>query len=130
MSPSSARGSKSQKPRKRGKKAVKGPNTAEVVEALNHRLRRDVLRWIHDNGNEPTSPVSLSKTLGEDLSSVSYHVTVLLQKKALTQAGTRQRRGAMEHFYVSTVLDNEIAMSVLEKTRKTDQSSPKRRKAS
>lgn len=116
--------------RKRGKKKLPEPDTAEVVEALNHPLRRKILRAIHGNENEPISPVTLSKELGEDLSSVSYHVTVLLQKKSLTQVGTRQRRGAMEHFYISTITKDEVAEIVLRQTKDKDEggSSKRRRK--
>lgn len=117
-----------QKGNKRGKKKLPEPDTAEVVEALNHPLRRKVLRAIHGNKNEPISPVTLSKELGEDLSSVSYHVTVLLQKKSLTQVGTRQRRGAMEHFYISTITGDKVAKIVLEQTKDKDEGGTSRRR--
>jgi hypothetical protein len=48
------------------------------------------------------SPNELSKELGEGLGQVSYHVKVLLENNCIELVKTKQRRGAIEHYYRAT----------------------------
>ncbi len=73
------------------------PDTPKLLTALNHPLRRRVLRALQ--ARENASPVELARALDESLSSVSYHVTVLVDCKTLRLVRTQQVRGALEHFY-------------------------------
>jgi len=69
-----------------------------LVKALDHELRQHILLAAIKG---EVSPNELSKSLGEGLSQVSYHVKVLREDCGgiLRITRTRQRRGALEHFY-------------------------------
>jgi hypothetical protein len=45
------------------------------------------------------SPVALAREFDEPLGNVAYHVLQLHRQGFLEEAGSRPRRGAMEHFY-------------------------------
>ena len=49
---------------------------AELISALNHVLRRDILRLMHSSA-EARSPVDISEELDQPLAGVSYHVQIL-----------------------------------------------------
>ena len=65
--------------------------------ALKHELRRKILRLMSDR--RKASPCELAKELGEKLSNVAYHVRVLAASGALKPVGSKQVRGARQHFY-------------------------------
>jgi DNA-binding transcriptional ArsR family regulator len=69
-----------------------------LMKGLDHVLRQHILLAAVQS---EVSPVELSKALGEDLSQVSYHVTVLRDHCGGMIEETRRepRRGAVEHFY-------------------------------
>lgn len=94
----------------------------DLLKALVHPLRRQILRLLHSS-NEPFSPVQIEKELGlgGELSSVSYHVTVLFGYKVLRRTGKRQVRGAMENFYASRVEDVPWLRGVLSRTQESDE---------
>ncbi len=97
-----------------------------LLKAINHPLRRQVLRLLHSSG-ESVSPIQIERELGlggavgEKLSSVSYHVTVLSGYNAIERVGERQVRGAMEHFYASNVEDVAWLRGVLSRTQESDE---------
>lgn len=49
--------------------------------------------------NRPISPVELNREMDMGMSNIAYYVKTLREKGALVLVKTRQRRGAMEHFY-------------------------------
>jgi DNA-binding transcriptional ArsR family regulator len=69
-----------------------------LIQALDHHLRRDLLRLFLKRGE--VSPVEASRFLKEPLANVSYHVRVLADTGALRASRTRERRGVFEYFYV------------------------------
>ncbi len=71
----------------------------EVAKALSHSVRAQVLDLI---GEGKASPRQVAERLGQDLSSVAYHVRVLHRLGCLELVETHQRRGATEHFYEVT----------------------------
>jgi hypothetical protein len=73
--------------------------------------------------DEPQSPIKLSRALRTPLSNVTYHVSVLHQLGVIARVGQRQVRGAVEHFYDSTVKDNAAVQAMLEGTRELDEDS-------
>jgi DNA-binding transcriptional ArsR family regulator len=105
--------------KKRGRGKAESERQAMLIGALNHQLRRRILRVLHA-GDEPRSPVQLAKELEEPLSTVSYHVTVLIGFCALEPAGERQVRGTVEHFYASTVAAEANLTAMLEATAEAD----------
>ncbi|HKI66531.1 MAG TPA: hypothetical protein VJ989_04615 [Solirubrobacterales bacterium] len=68
------------------------------LKALDHELRQHILLAAL---TDEVSPIGLSKSLGEALSQVSYHVKVLRDDCGgiLLRTRTEQRRGALENFY-------------------------------
>jgi DNA-binding transcriptional ArsR family regulator len=72
-----------------------------LVNALNHRLRRQILRAMPD-GNA-ASPRELAERLGEPLGNLSYHVRVLAECGALVLVEEKRVRGTTQHFYRSSV---------------------------
>jgi DNA-binding transcriptional ArsR family regulator len=77
------------------------PNNHTLLNALNHRLRRQILRAMPD-GN-PTSPRELADRLEEPLGNLSYHVRVLADCGALELVDEKRVRGTTQHFYRSSV---------------------------
>src|SRR5262245_40494098 len=93
--------------------------TARLIDAVNHPLRRKVLRALHDS-NEALSPKRLAQILGEGLSNVSYHMKVLAKRHAVKKTRSRQIRGAREGFFVSRVAGNERVIAILADTEGED----------
>lgn len=77
------------------------PDAEALLKALDHRMRRKVLRAIDDQGRR-TSPNRVANALELSLSSVSYHFRVLAGFGMLELVERRQNRGAFEHFYRPT----------------------------
>jgi DNA-binding transcriptional ArsR family regulator len=73
-------------------------NTA-VLTALNHPIRRQILRYLENNNNGGVSPKKLSENLNQPLGNVAYHIRILAESGVVKLATTKPRRGAVEHFY-------------------------------
>lgn len=71
-----------------------------VVKTLAHPLRYRVLTVL---ARRVASPRQLADELEEPLGRVSHHVRVLARLGAIELVRTRQRRGAIEHFYRAVV---------------------------
>lgn len=91
-----------------------------LIAALNHDVRRTILRLLSDAGG-PLSPAVISRMTGIPLSTVSYHVNILRQCGVVEQARTQPVRGTVEHFYKSMVEENKVANVLLEETLENDQ---------
>lgn len=105
---------------KPGERVDAGKRQANLIRALDHRVRRLILRSLHDSG-EPQSPARLAKALGQTLSTVSYHVGVLKGLEAVKRVEEREVRGTVEHFYVSEVGGDEVVLTLLATTRESDE---------
>lgn len=68
----------------------------QLVRALSHPLRVEILRQLEDG---PSSPVRLAERIKEPLGNVSYHFKVLLEFNCIELVDTIARRGAVEHIY-------------------------------
>jgi DNA-binding transcriptional ArsR family regulator len=66
-------------------------------KALSHPLRQRILQQLVEGG--AASPKQIASALREPLGNVSYHVKVLESLECVELVDTRQRRGAIEHFY-------------------------------
>jgi len=94
-------------------------NTTQWIMALNHPLRRQVLRVVKENGT--ASATELCQRFDLPLSNVSYHVKVLVDLGVLELVRTRKVRGARERFYrVASGGQAEWVRVVLEDTRSSD----------
>jgi DNA-binding transcriptional ArsR family regulator len=74
------------------------PDPVKLFGALNHVMRRRILRMFDGDERRLESPTKFAKALDLPLSKVNYHITVLAKAGALELAETRVGRGA-EHFY-------------------------------
>jgi DNA-binding transcriptional ArsR family regulator len=95
-------------------------NAANCIRAINAPQRRQILRALHKAG-EARSPNELSRAGGTSLGHVYYHVKVLTECGAIALTDTQPRRGAVEHFYASTVNDDKLVGKLLEDTRVEDE---------
>jgi DNA-binding transcriptional ArsR family regulator len=96
------------------------PDAAQWVAALNHPLRRNILRIL--NETEIASATEISRRMELRLGNVAYHVKVLADLQVLELVRRRKVRGAFEKFYRSAAVNGErdwVAV-VLERTRKSD----------
>jgi DNA-binding transcriptional ArsR family regulator len=84
----------------------------DLLTALRHPLRRQILRRMAETDEDPISPRELSAELAEPLSNVSYHVRVLVDCEAVTLVDTKPVRGSMQHFY-RIAIDEPWARQVL-----------------
>src|ERR1044072_870735 len=83
----------------------KDPHTvdAELVTALNHPLRRQLLK-LYLEEDAALSPKELAELTGEKLPTISYHVRVLADRNAIELAEEEPVRGSVAHFYRVTAL--------------------------
>ena len=72
-----------------------------LLAALGNPLRRQILRRLRDG--EALSPRQLSVEFGVPISSIAYHVRGLAACGAGTLVGVKAVRGAVQHFYRSTL---------------------------
>jgi len=71
---------------------------AEMAEkVISHPIRVRIVAQMATQSK--MSPNELANALGESLGVVAYHVRVLHYTKVLKPMGTKQRRGATEHYY-------------------------------
>jgi DNA-binding transcriptional ArsR family regulator len=96
------------------------PSVTESVKAIGSPHRRRLLRILHVAG-EARSPNEMSEALGVPVSHISYHVKVLKSCRVIALTDTQPRRGAVEHFYASTIADNPLMGSLLEATQAEDE---------
>jgi DNA-binding transcriptional ArsR family regulator len=98
------------------------PDAAQWVAALNHPLRRSILRILGEQ--ELASATEISKHTETRLGNVAYHVKVLTELEVLELVRRRQVRGAFEKFYRAARVDGKAAWVrvVLERTRESDPS--------
>jgi DNA-binding transcriptional ArsR family regulator len=79
-----------------GKKDERGDVDQQMVRALAHPLRVEILRQLEKG---PSGPKRLSERLDEKLGSVSYHMKELHKCDCVELVETTPRRGALEHIY-------------------------------
>jgi DNA-binding transcriptional ArsR family regulator len=103
----------------RQQKKPDGRRRASLIVAISHPLRRQILRMIHDRG-EVVSPAKIARELHLPIGTVSYHARVLWRLGAVEPAGEQQVRGAVEHFYDSTIEHDPPIETLLEETREVD----------
>jgi DNA-binding transcriptional ArsR family regulator len=90
------------------------------LQALNHPVRRKILRLFLGGKYSSISPTRASALLSEEVSRISYHMGQLVGAGLMTLVSTRPVRGAIEHFYapVPTALKHPIVEAVLSRDEK------------
>lgn len=81
-----------------------------AITAIGHPMRREILQMF---GGKETSPCEVATEICQPLSSVSYHVRVLVKCGVLELVRTEQVRGSTQHFYVSHANENEQLQNLL-----------------
>jgi DNA-binding transcriptional ArsR family regulator len=80
---------------------VNRTNENELLAALGNPLRRQILRRMRDA--KPISPLQLAQEFDLPLSNMAYHVRVLASCGAITLVRVKPVRGAIKHFYRSSL---------------------------
>lgn len=70
-----------------------------LLRALAHPLRAKALPLFAEGA---VSPIQVARQLDVDVSHIAYHIRVLRKLGFIELVATRQRRGALEHFYRAT----------------------------
>jgi len=81
--------------------AQRGPgrNKQELVRALSHPVRVEILQALH---GRIASPAELSREIGQRPAVVSYHASTLLKCGCLELVHSQAQRGAIENFFAVT----------------------------
>lgn len=96
------------------------PDPTQLFGALNHVLRRRILRVFNADDTRLESPSKFARALDLPLSKVNYHIGVLAKAGAVELAETRVGRGA-EHFYRLTLYTwTDWVYTALDASRETD----------
>ena len=80
-----------------GKRDKKQHGEGATIKALTHPLRVDILIRLAEVGRLSARQYEIET--GEELNLVAYHLRVLERYGAVELVDTRQRRGAVEHFW-------------------------------
>ncbi len=98
------------------------PGMPELIAALNHPLRRRILRVYLDGDFEAASSTQLATVIGLPLGNIAYHVKTLSRLGLLQLTRRVKVRGAEERFYVVSLDDQaECVRNVLESCRVADE---------
>lgn len=96
------------------------PDPVKLFAALNHVMRRRILRLFDGDEKRLESPSKFARALDLPLSKVNYHITVLARAGALELAETKVGRGA-EHFYRLTLYGwSDWVYTALDASRESD----------
>jgi DNA-binding transcriptional ArsR family regulator len=74
-------------------------NWEKLARVSIHADQIRILEFASGRPDERFSPVDLADALGMRLPNVAYHVRVVRDRGLLRPAGTRPRRGAVQHYY-------------------------------
>lgn len=97
------------------------PDTPELIAALNHPLRRRILRAYLDGRFQTASATLLAAEMEMPLGNVAYHVKTLSRLGVLELVRREKVRGAEERFYVIGLDDRaDCVRGILEACRETD----------
>jgi hypothetical protein len=93
-----------------------------LVFALNHAVRRGILRVMLNGDGAASSPREVADVLGRPLSNVAYHIRVLADRNAVTLAEVRRVRGTNQHFYrpSNALIASSWAVNALAASEATD----------
>ena len=105
--------------RRKGPKETAGAHRADLINAIAHQLRRRIMRLLGDL-REQSSPTKIAEEFDMHVGTVGYHVRVLEQLGAVELTDEKMVRGAVEHFYKTTIDDDPPIEALLEETREVD----------
>lgn len=97
---------------------ARGEHRASLIAAIAHPVRRRILRTLV---GEARSPAQMAKAFHLPPGTIAYHARVLGRVGAIELAVEKPARGAIEHFYDSTIKDDPPVETLLEETREVDE---------
>jgi DNA-binding transcriptional ArsR family regulator len=98
------------------------PDTPELIAALNHPLRRRILRAYLDGDFRTASSTQLAVAMGLPLGNVAYHVKTLSRLGVLRLVRSEKVRGAEERFYaVGLESQADCVRNILNSCRQADE---------
>jgi DNA-binding transcriptional ArsR family regulator len=103
-----------------GQTRIPKARAEDCIKAMSAPQRRRILRTLHKAG-EARSPNELAEAFKISVGHVSYHVKILRECRMVALTDTQPQRGAVEHFYASTVRDNDLIAKCLKATRSDDE---------
>jgi DNA-binding transcriptional ArsR family regulator len=74
-------------------------HSQQVLQALNHKSRRRIMRLALGDDDVVLSPTEAAEKLEIPLSNLSYHFRVLARCKALDLSKEKPAGGSVQHFY-------------------------------
>jgi len=101
----------------------------EVVEelaphqqrALDHPIRRQILRVLSRNARAQTLAEIGEGTPGAGISTIGYHLLVLEECAFVSVSGVLTGPGDAERHFASNVADNRVVMTALKQTQELDE---------
>lgn len=97
-----------------------GRMTGALIAALNHPVRREALRLLHQKGGE-LSATDMSRTIKKTSTAISHHLKVLAETGAAELVFEQRVRGATQRFYESKVDKHQRIQEILADTRRDDE---------
>lgn len=94
--------------------------TTELIRMLNHPVRREALRIIHQAPDGQVGGNQLSRAITESVQSVNNHLRVLRGAHAIVICDEVRVRNAKEKWYESLVAGIPTVLSVLNETETED----------
>jgi len=92
----------------------------QLRHALDHPLRREVLRVLNGGERSWSVPEIVGMLSGSGVSSVNYHALVLEQSGCAVVTGTRPVHGGRQSLYASLVAEDARVLSILRATQRRD----------
>lgn len=94
----------------------------EMRKALEHPCRRQILRALGSGGQKKSpSELTQSGSVSFGTPCTSYHCRTLEGYGLVRRAGTEPVRGSLKHYFTSLVADNDLVLTALKATEKSDQ---------
>lgn len=92
-----------------------------LAGALNHPIRRQILRSLQEHGGRLSSTQIRKDWIDASPKKLAYHIEILKNLDAIRVTGSRQVRGATEIFYESMATDYGLVIHLLEQSEKDDE---------
>jgi DNA-binding transcriptional ArsR family regulator len=94
--------------------------TTELIQILNHPVRREALRLLHRAPNGQMGGGQIRKAMAEGVPAVGNHLRIMRESGAIVVCDERPVRNVKEKLYESLVFTTPTLLAVLEETATED----------
>jgi DNA-binding transcriptional ArsR family regulator len=94
--------------------------TTELIQILNHPVRREALRLLHRAPNGQMGGGQIRKAMAEGVPAVGNHVRIMREAGAIVICDERPVRNVKEKWYESLVFMIPTVVAVLDETEVED----------